>query len=91
MVSSEAITPSGKNRYIMKKTPKDSTSIENLLFPKLDGKVSIGPYNLIELKTEAFKIYFNSNGVFDKYGEKITSNSVIKMMQSAQPERAKVI
>ena len=75
----------------MKNTTKDLTRIENLLFPKLDGTVRIGPYNLIELKTESFKIYFNSNGVFNKYGQKITSNSVIKMMQNAQAERAKVI
>jgi len=77
---------------IIKKSPScNAIDVKNWLFPKLDGKVSIGPYNLIELKTEAFKIYFNSNGVFNEYGEKITSNSVIKMMQNAQPERAKAI
>ncbi len=78
-------------KTIKKSTNSNAEDVKNWLFPKLDAKVSIGPYNLIELKTEAFKIYFNSNGVFDKYGEKITSNSVIKMMQDAQPERAKAI
>jgi len=75
----------------MKNTSKNSTSIENLLFPKLDGKLSIGEYNLIQLKTEAFTIYFNSNGIYNEQGKKVSSNSIIKMMQDAQPERAKVI
>lgn len=77
---------------IIKESPsRNATDVKSWIFPKLDGKVSIGAYNLIELKTEVFKIYFNSNGVFDEYGKKITSNSVIKMMQNAQPERGKVI
>ena len=76
----------------IKESPNcNAEDVKNWLFPKFDAKVSIGPYNLIELKTEAFKIYFNSNGVFNEYGKKITSNGVIKMMQDAQPERAKVI
>jgi len=70
---------------------KKACDMKSLLFPKLEGKVSIGAYNLIQLKTEAFTIYFNSNGIFDEYGKKIPSNRVIKMMQDAQPERAKAI
>ena len=61
------------------------------IFPKLEGKVSVGAYNLIELKTEAFQIYFNSNGIWDKNGKKITSNSLIKLMEKAQPKAGKVL
>lgn len=70
---------------------KKAYDMKSLLFPKLDGKLSIGAYNLIQLKTEAFTIYFNSNGIYNEQGKKVSSNSIIKMMQDAQPERAKVI
>ncbi len=68
---------------------KKVCDMKSLLFPKLDGKVSIGAYNLIQLKTETFIIYFNSNGIYNEQGEKVSSNSVIKKMQDAQLERAK--
>ena len=58
------------------KTIKESPScnaedVKNWPFLNLTQKVSIGPYNLIELKTEKHsKIYLTSNGVFNETREK---------------------
>jgi len=62
---------------------QNKTEVKNWLFPKLNGKVSVGAYNLIELKTEAFQIYFNSNGMWDKNGKKVTSNRLITLMEKS--------
>jgi len=86
------VVTKGKKMRIIKESPAcNKTNVKNWLFPKLVGKVSVGAYNLIGLETEAFQIYFNSNGIWDKNGKKKTSNSLIRLMEKAQPKAGKVL
>jgi len=50
------------------------------LFRKRKATVSHGPYGLIQIEGGNRTIYVNSNGLFDKYGQKINITEAMKSL-----------
>ena len=50
------------------------------LFPKRNVAVSHGPYGLIQIEGDNRTIYVNSNGLFDKCGQKINTREAMKSL-----------
>jgi len=50
------------------------------LFPKRNATVSHGPYGLIQIEGDNRTIYVNSNGLFDKCGQKINTREAMKSL-----------